>query len=178
MGSGKRQAFSRGGFFRAFFEGVWDAFLGGNGYDVSWGVVREATLSECITAPLARMSLERNDLMYAPALVLAVRRTVCAQLEALWGGKDPTALPATMPVTGEEPVPFLTGMALAGPAHKQVQHQVVASAQRCCCDDFQVVGCTSANDRIELLNILIYVVINVRALQRAKFINRRLLQRE
>jgi hypothetical protein len=106
MRGGKRQAFSRGDFFRAFFEGVWDAFLGGNGYDVLWGAVREATLSEWVTAPLARMSLEEDDLMYAPGLVLVVSRTVCAQLEALWGGKDPTALPATMPVTGEEPVPL------------------------------------------------------------------------
>jgi len=31
---------------------------------------------------------------------------------------------------------------------------------------------------VEHLNTLIYVVINVRALQRAKSINRRLLQRE
>ena len=67
--------------------------------------------------------------MYAPGLVLVVRGTVCAQLEAFGGGKDPTVLSAAMPVTGEEPLFFLVGMALAGPAQKQVLHQVVTLAQ-------------------------------------------------
>jgi hypothetical protein len=139
MGSQKRQAFSRGGFFRGFFEWVWDVFLGENGHDTAWGAVREATLRECITAPLARMSLERDDLIYAPDQVLVVRGMVCAQLEVFRGGKDPTVLPAAMPVTGEEPLFFLVGMALAGPVQKQVLHQVVTLAQGGCWNEFCVV---------------------------------------
>ena len=92
--------------------------------------------------------------MYAPALVLVVRGTVCAQLEAFGGGKDPTVLPAAMPVTGEEPLFFLVGMALAGPAQKQVLHQVVTVAQDGCWNAFCVVGRPSSNDQIEFTNTL------------------------
>jgi hypothetical protein len=46
MGSGKRQAFSRGRIFDGYFERVLGVYLGGNGREATWGGVREATLSE------------------------------------------------------------------------------------------------------------------------------------
>src|SRR5260370_31886331 len=104
MGSGKRQAFSRGGNFRGLFEGVLSAYLRRNGREAPLRATREATLSECITAPLARLSLDGEEQIFrcslCGALSLAVRWKVCAQLEPFGRGKDPAALPAIIPLAG------------------------------------------------------------------------------
>lgn len=108
MRSQKRQALARGAFFGGECEQFWGTLLGRSGGEAAWRAGREATLSECITAPLARLSLA------------AARDTVGGQLQTLAGGKNLAALPDAVPVVGEEPAAFLPGVALAGPAQEQL----------------------------------------------------------
>lgn len=77
MGGGKRQAFSRGSIFGEYFEWRLGATLERNSFGTAWEAVREATLSKCITAPLARMSL------------YAIRWTMYAQRETFGRGGEP-----------------------------------------------------------------------------------------
>ena len=59
------------------------------GSNAPWGAVREAMLSECITAPLARMSLD------------TVRWPVRVQLEIVQREKDAFSLFDTLPAVGK-----------------------------------------------------------------------------
>ena len=81
-----------------------------------------------------------------------VQLSVCAQLDPIVSGKDPSVLSDAMPVVAEEPVACFAGMALARPAHEPLLYEIIVSAHGCGWNDTIVIGSPSHDQRIELRN--------------------------